>query len=98
MPSLNAFDSQFRCLRPFKKEQAEHHQDHTLPVSDSEDLSPREMKIMEALDMKKYYPGKLTYDKVITLTSDIDDDVKKKPTILPGVAMVLHKTCDCTGQ
>ena len=78
-----AFESQFRCLRPVKKEQAELHQDHTSPASDSEDLSPREMKIMEALDMKKYYPGKLTYNKVITLTSDIDDDVNKKPTTLP---------------
>ena len=77
-----AFESQFRCLRPFKKEQTEH-QDRTSPACDLEDLSRREVKIMEALDMKKYYPGKLTYDKVITLTSDIDDDVNKKPTTLP---------------
>ena len=79
-----AFESQFRFLWPFKKEQVKHHcQDRISTTIATDDLCPREVEIMEALDMKKYYPGKLTYDKVITLTSDVNDDINKKPTSLP---------------
>ena len=76
-----AFHSQFRFLGPFKKEQVEHQEDCTSTACG--ELCSREVEIMEALDMKKYYPGKLTYDKIITLTSDAHDDINKKPTTLP---------------
>ena len=77
-----AFGNLLQCLQSFKKEQVKQQQDYILTVNSLEELSPWELTIMEALDMKKYYPGKLTKDKVITLTSDVYDDVNKKPTNL----------------
>ena len=79
----SAFGNLFQCLQPFKKEQVKHQQDYISTANSLEELSPWELTIMEALDMKKYYPEKLTKDKVITLTSDVYHDVNKKPTTLP---------------
>ena len=39
-------------------------------------------KLLEVLNMKQYYPQKLTYEKVIILTPDIFSDVIKTPTTL----------------
>ena len=40
------------------------------------------INILRAMDMEKYYPQKLKYEDVLMLSSDIDDDVNKKPTSL----------------
>ena len=47
--------------------------------------------ILDALDMKKYYPQKLRYEDLITLTSDDLDDVSKKPTSLPELPWYFMK-------
>ena len=80
---IYAFESQFRFLQPFTRDKEQHQQDCISATKTFGNICPREVKIMEALDMKKYYPEKLTYDKFITLTSDVNDDVNTKPTSLP---------------
>ena len=40
-------------------------------------------KLLKDLGMTKYYPEKLTFEEITTLTSDVHDDVNKKPTSLP---------------
>ena len=47
-----------------------------------DDLDRSVEKILEALDMRKYYPQKLKYEDVIMLSSDVHNDVNKKPTRL----------------
>ena len=40
-------------------------------------------KMLKDLGMTKYYPEKLTFEEITTLTSDVHNDVNKKPTSLP---------------
>ena len=45
-------------------------------------LGPTTEKLLQALEIKQYYPQKLTYEDVIKLTADVFEDVNKKPTTL----------------
>ena len=69
--------SQLRFLHPeeFKEE---HQQVKPSSLNDFDNLSLREMKLLDAMGLKKYYPGKLTLDEVITLTAK-SNDVNSKP-------------------
>ena len=48
-------------------------------------------KLLEALDMRKYYPQKLKYEDVIMLSTRVTDNVGKKPTTLPQLPWYFMK-------
>ena len=50
--------------------------------ADGEHLTDALRKLLKDLEMTKYYPEKLTFEEITTLTSDVHDDVNKKPTSL----------------
>ena len=52
-------------------------------VADGEHLTDALRKLLKDLGMTKYYPEKLTFEDITTLTSDVHEDVNKKPTSLP---------------
>ena len=49
---------------------------------DGEYVTDALRKLLIDLGMTKYYPEKLTFEEITTLTSDVHDDVNKKPTSL----------------
>ena len=51
--------------------------------ADEEQMTDVLRKLLKDLEMTKYYPEKLTFEEITTLTSDVHDDVNKKPTSLP---------------
>ena len=87
---LFSFQCIFRFLHPTEKGRTCCQQTQS-QSSSKFTLSPVEEKILEAMDMKKYYPQKLTSEEVNKLTKDCDVNMKTKITV--RLTMVFHKTC-----
>ena len=73
------------------------HHKHSLPMERvtrriEEHAMDKDIKtILEAMNMMKYYQQKLTYEEVIMLGTDVQDDVNKKPTSLPELPWYFMK-------
>ena len=79
---IHSFQCQFNFLQRMERPQLENQPDNSTDDLMSDELKQSVEKILDALDMKKYYPGKLTSKEVIMLTADVHDDVNTKPTSL----------------
>ena len=57
----------------------------------NEPLDKSVQKLLRAMDMEKYYPQKLKYEDVLMLSSDVYNDINKKPTTLPELPWYFMK-------
>ena len=64
--------------------------------TENEHLKNSVEKVLELLDMRKFYPQKLTLEEVTKLTES-DFYVSQKPVTLARVTMVFHETPDWIG-
>ena len=55
------------------------------------DIKQSVRELLEILNLKQYYPQKLTYEEVILLTPDILKDVRQKPNDLPELPWYFMK-------
>ena len=79
---VHSFQCQLNFLQRIDRSQPKNRPDDSTADLMSEDLKRSVEKILDALGLKRYYPGKLTCEEVIMLTEDVHDDVNKKPASL----------------
>ena len=79
-----SFQSQFQFLnKPQNVYVEQEKEDPLFDIDVTKSLTPQDQRITEVMGMRRYCLQKLSLEKVITLNSDVPDDVYKKPTSLP---------------
>ena len=73
-PWIHALTYEFRSLHVASKMERVRHE-----INLHGSVDKKVEKLLEALDMKKYYPQKLQYEDVIMMRTDLHDDVNQKP-------------------
>ena len=88
--NLPAFVEAFRSQLKFAN-RTQTFGDVGMHVYNSLKLDTSVAKLLNVLNMAKYYPQKLTYDDVIQLGNDVYNDVDKKPTSVPELPWYFMK-------
>ena len=79
-PLVNFLKTQFDKIFSMKHQEE---MQNASPEESKNELDESINEILNVLDMKKFYPQKLTYEDVIMLTSELKNESTKKPTSLP---------------